>query len=64
MEITARKDDFFKLLDTSTSEIVSAIKVTTPPNFPRGAKRAIRFLLEKEMARIGISMDIFFVAKG
>lgn len=57
----SQKDKFFKLLDACTREIVPAIRVTTPPDFPPGAEKAMRFLLEKHMEHSGVSMEIFFV---
>ncbi len=60
----SQKDKFFKLLDACTREIVPAIRVTTPPDFPPGAEKAMRFLLEKHMEHSGVSMEIFFVPRG
>ena len=58
-----QKDEFFKLLDTCTREIVPAVKVITPPDFPESSVKAVRFLMEKEMERYGTFMDIFFVTR-
>lgn len=55
-----QKNEFFKLLDTAAVEVVPAVRITTPPDFPESAAKAIRFLVATQMERIGVSLNIFF----
>lgn len=57
------KEYLFTLMDSCTRKISQAIVITTPPDFPSYVQRAMRFLLEKEMERAGVSIPIVFVEK-